>query len=117
MEKIISLSLNKFPVVPNSLRSLPAINLAQAEIRVNLASLYHHYYFDSYGVSPPDPDPTHFEHARLLLPDGRLRVRGEGLGASVSARRNKSNELGHAFCRWVLHDHLNITYFAHLDKV
>jgi hypothetical protein len=117
MEKTIGLALNKFNPVPASLRSVPAQNTPRTEIIVNLASLYHHYYVGSYGRFPPDPDPVHFEHLQLLLADREFRARGRGLAASIEASRNRSNDLGHAFCRWFLHDHANITYFAHLEDV
>jgi hypothetical protein len=58
-----------------------------------------------------------FEHLQFLLPTNDFRVQGDGIGASTSIRRHRSNELGHAFCRWFLHDHLNITYFEHMEHV
>jgi hypothetical protein len=117
MEKIVAFALNRFPVVPHSLRQVPQVNAARGELAVPLASLYHHYYLDSHGKVPPDPDPAQFEHLQFLLPTTDFRVQGDGIGASTSIRRHRSNELGHAFCRWFLHDHLNITYFAHIEHV
>jgi hypothetical protein len=32
-------------------------------------------------------------------------------------KRHRSSELGHAFCRWFLHDHFDIAYFAHMEHV
>lgn len=117
MERKIQLALSRFPVTPNSLRETPANDSPRTEISVNLANLYHHYYLDSFERRPPDPDPAQFEHLRFLLPTDDFRLSGDGIGASTSVRRHRSNELGQAFCRWFLHDHLNITYFAHMEHV
>jgi hypothetical protein len=117
MEKTIGLALNKFDPIPNSLRTVPAQNTPRSNVIVNLAGLYHHYYLSSYGRLPPNPDPAHFEFAQQLLADRELRLRGRGIGAFTESRRNRSNDMGHAFCRWFLHDHANITYFAHMEDV
>ena len=97
--------------------SAPEINAARPALLVPLASLYHHYYLDSHGKDRPNPDPAQFEHLQFLLPTNDFRIQGDGIGVSTSVRRHRSNELGHAFCRWFLHDHLNITYFAHMEHV
>jgi hypothetical protein len=47
MDRTLRLALNNFLAVPNSLRQDPAVNAARADIVVDLASLYHHYYLDS----------------------------------------------------------------------
>jgi hypothetical protein len=117
MERTVALALNKFPIIPHSVREVPNTNTACPELSVPLASLYHHYYLDSHGKVPPDPDPAQFEHLQFLLPTKDFRIQGDGIGKSTSIRRHRSNELGHAFCRWFLHDHLNITYFAHMEHV
>lgn len=117
MERAIALALNRFPVVPDALRELPEVNAASPTLLVPLASLYHHYYLNSHGRAPPSPDPAQFEHLQFLLPTNDFRIQGDGIGVSTSVRRHRSNELGHAFCRWFLHDHLNITYFAHMGHV
>lgn len=117
MQKTLALQLNKFPRTPNSLRVTPADNKPLSEMPVQLASLYHHYYLDSHGKAPPNPDPAQFEHLEFLLPCAEFRVRGDGIGVSTAIRRNRSNEFGHAFCRWFLYEHLNITYFAHIEHV
>lgn len=36
---------------------------------------------------------------------------------STAIKRSRSTELGQAFCRWFLHDHFNITYFAHMGQI
>lgn len=117
MEKSLKLALNKYPTVPHSLRMKPSVNAAASSITVGLASLYHHYYLDSFGKTPPSPDPAQFEHVHFLLPTSDFRFQGSGLGISPAIKRSRSTELGQAFCRWFLHDHLNITYFAHLEPL
>jgi hypothetical protein len=115
--KTLRLELNKYSPVPQSLRDETHAERAMSEISVNLASLYHHYYLDSYDLAPPNPDPSQFEHAKFLLPISEFRFQGDGIGASPGVRRNRSNELGQAFCRWFLYEHLNITYFAHVGRL
>jgi hypothetical protein len=39
------------------------------------------------------------------------------MGTSPAIRQHRSNEFGHAFCRWFLYEHLNITYFAHMQRL
>jgi len=78
MERTLALSLNKFASIPTTLSR--SANVAADEININLANLYHHYYLDTYGTVPPDPDPAHFEYARFLCPDKEFRLAGEGLG-------------------------------------
>lgn len=117
MNKIISLSLNKFATIPHSLRLDPTTNLPSKYVSVDTANLYHHYYKDRHGRFPPDPNPALFEHLQYLRPENEFRIHGEGLGVSTASRRSLSSDLGHAFCRWFLHDHLDIIYFAHIDRV
>lgn len=117
VQRFIRLALNDFPTTPNSLRKVPAIDEPRTEIAIDLANLFHHYYIDKHGKLPPRPDPAQFEHLQYLTPDRDFRVRGGALGPTSASRRTHSNELGHAFCRLFLHDHLNITYFAHIEHV
>jgi hypothetical protein len=117
VNKTVQLALRNYAAVPPTLCAADSINVARAEIEVPLASLYHHYYLDTYGQAPPSPDPAHFEHLRFLLPCNEFRFQGAGLGISPTSKRNRSNELGQAFCRWFLNDHLNISYFAHMGDV
>ncbi|WP_207458928.1 hypothetical protein [Azospirillum sp. SYSU D00513] len=116
MLKTVKLSLNAFPGIPKSLRD-PVKGDAASKIPVNLADLYHQYYLDSWGVRPPIPDPAHFEHVRYLLPCSDFRFSKQGLGIAKTFKGNKSNELGQAFCRWFLSEHLDIHYIAHLESV
>lgn len=117
MRKIINLALNKYAPIPLSLREDSAKNEPANEIEVDPARLFHHHYLDTRGYAPPNPDPAQFEHLALFLPCPELRVRGDGFGIGVAFRRSTSNQLGQAFCRWFLHEHLNITYFAHIEAV
>ncbi|PND19521.1 hypothetical protein CN934_22585 [Ensifer sp. MMN_5] len=113
MFKTINIGLNKFPATPPSLTN--ATGGVTSSVSVELAQLYHHYYLDCYGRVPPNPDPAHFEHIQLLTTQTEFRVRGDGLGANPATRQHRSNELGQAFFRWFLDQHLDITYFAHMS--
>jgi len=117
MERSIDLALNRFASIPASLRVHPSVNQSKQDIQINLTALYHHYYLDSYGQVPPDPDPCHFEYLRFLSNSRDFRLLGDDIGASTVARRHSSTELGQAFCRWFLHDHLDIVYFAHIEHI
>lgn len=117
MRKTLRLALNRYAPIPVTLREDPAIDVAKVEISVNVASLYHHYFLDSFDIAPPNPDPAQFEHTQFLLPTAEFRFQGNGLGASPAIRRHRSNELGQAFCRWFLYEHLEVTYFAHIERL
>ncbi|KTT48648.1 hypothetical protein SB11R_14500 [Pseudomonas oryzihabitans] len=116
MKKLLQLALSKYEPIPPTLQGASE-KRAKTVIELDLAALYHHFYLDTYGVQPPSPDPAQFEHIRFLMPDDELRFQGDGVGASTSAKRSKSSEMGQAFCRWFLHEHLGIKYFAHLDRL
>jgi hypothetical protein len=117
MRKIINFALNKYASIPLSLRADPTTNGPTSELEVDPARLFHHYYLDTRGYASPNPDPAQFEHLALFLPCPELRVRGDGFGIGVAFRRSTSNQLGQAFCRWFLYEHLNITHFAHIEAV
>jgi hypothetical protein len=117
VERTIELALNRFEKTPDGLRILPHNNQPIDELSVSLAGLYHHYYLDTYGITPPDPDPAKFEYLRFLAPTQDLRFVRDGLGANQIARRHRAAELGQAMCRQFLHDHLGICYFAHMGDV
>lgn len=117
MQRTIRLALSDFPTTPNSLRKVPDVDDPKDEIDIDLANLFHHYYIDKHGKVPPHPAPAQFEHLQYLTQAKEFRVRGEGLGPTSASRRTHSNEMGHAFCRLFLHDHLNITYFAHIEHI
>jgi len=113
MERTIALALNKFSAIPSSLRDEHNATKIRSELNVQLASLYHHYFLDSYGKVPPDPDPAQFEYLQFLVRTTEFRLIGDGIGVSTAKRRHSSTELGQA-CRWFLQDHLGIVYFAHM---
>jgi hypothetical protein len=117
MDRTLHLALDKFASVPLSLRIDAATDVAIDQVSVSLARLYHHYYWDNYGMAPPDPGPAHFEYLQFLVPSPEFRIRGKGLGSSPGAKRNRSMELGQAFCRWLLEEHLDTTFVAHISDV
>jgi hypothetical protein len=117
MRKIVNLALNKYSTIPLSLRDDSSKSGLTNEIEVDPGRLFHHHYLDTRGYAPPNPDPVQFEHLALFLPCAELRVRGGGFGIGVAFRRSTSNQLGQAFCRWFLYEHLNITHFAHIEAV
>jgi hypothetical protein len=117
VEKSIDLALNSFDTTPHSLRAEPSIDAPKSSVRFDVASLYHHYYFDKHGKAPPNPDPAQFEQLQYLRPEDHFRISGDGLGVTTASRRTMSSELGHAFCRKFLHDHADIVYFAHIEHV
>lgn len=117
MQKTIGLALSEYDPIPVSLLAPAQSNEPVEELTVDPARLFHHYYLDTRGYAPPDPDPAQFEHLRLLLPCTEIRVRGDGFGKGVAFRKHRSNELGQAFCRWFLYEYLDITYFAHMESV
>lgn len=117
MKKTVQLALNKYPTVPSTLMENPnSLNPAKA-IDVDMGRLFHHYYLDTRGYAPPSPDLAQFEHLQLLAPCPDLRVLGSGFGINAAFKKHRSNELGQAFCRWFLYEHIGITYFAHMEAV
>src|ERR1700680_2452043 len=116
MQRTIEVALNAFEAVPPGLQ-MPELGGVVDTVTVDLANLYHHYYMDSYDCQPPDPDPAHFEYLRFLATSRDFRLLGDGIGSSVSKRRHASNELGQAFCRWFLHEFLDIVYFARIEDL
>lgn len=117
MEKTLHFSLNKVDPIPNSLRAISSQNIPDADLSVNLTSLYHHYYLDSYDRTPPNPDPAQFEYLPFISSTKDFRLTGDGMGSNTNKRRSNSSSLGQAFCRMILHDHFGIPYFAHMDRV
>lgn len=116
MDKTIRLALSKYAQIPPSLAAPGSLG-PKDEITVDMAGLFHHYYLDTRGYAPPNPDLAHFEHLAFFCADEKLRLKGDGIGSSVAFRISRSNDLGQAFCRWFLYSHLNITYFAHMHDV
>jgi hypothetical protein len=116
LKKHLKLNLNKFPIVPNSLRDDPKIDKARKEVEVDIARVFHHYYLDKFGKRPPSPDPAQFEPVEFLVEEDGFRFTGAGYGDYPAAKNSGSNQLGQAFMRWFLHDHCGVTYFAHMHK-
>lgn len=117
MQKTIQIKLNKFPQIPNGIRQQSSINVAMDEIDVNLSRLYHHYYTDTWGVTPIDPDHTNFEYLKFLHYSGDFRFIDARISTSEANKRLVSFKIGQAFCRYFLYEYCGITYFAHMDKV
>jgi len=117
MQKSVRLALNKFPAVPASLEDPAKPGNPVQSVMVDLADLYHHYYLQSYDKAPPNPNPAEFEHVRYLEPCTAFRFQPNGLGANKTKKQNNSNELGEAFCRWFLAEHLDIIHVARIDDV
>ena len=102
---------------PSSLRSDPRIDQPVTETSINLGQLFQHYYFDSYGRSAPSINPSRFEYLELVSAQPNFSFHGHIRKASQVKRRGLITELGQAFCRWMLHEHFGIYYFAHLEDV
>jgi hypothetical protein len=117
MNKTIDFELNRFPSVPKLLRTARTSSTAKTEFTIDLARLYHHYYTDSYGVNPPNPNHANFEYLHFLSAVNDFRFLGNGPAASEGKKRTISMDLGQAFCRYFLYEFCGITYFAHMDKV
>lgn len=77
MKKKLQLALNKYKPIPPKLQG-ESEESPKTIIDLDLAALYHHFYLDTYGTQPPNPDPAQFEHMRFLVPDDKLRFQGEG---------------------------------------
>ncbi|GAB0118751.1 hypothetical protein [Acidisoma sp. 7E03] len=117
MNRTIKIALKDFPSFPPSLCVQSSPPALADEIDVDLGRLFHHFYLDTQGNPPPDPDAAQFHHLKLLTATKDFRACGQGFGTHAAYKRHVSNELGQAFCRWFLYEHLDITYFAHMEHV
>lgn len=112
MTRTIGIELNKFPSIPatlvNSTTKTPLNKLS-----VNMKKLFHHYFLAKYGDDANDTGV--YEYERMLTTGSDWRFRGAGIGGDKESKRNASNELGKAFARWFLDEHLSITYFCPLE--
>lgn len=117
MNKEIDFRLNKFNTTPNTLRKDPTANDPKTTTTIDLCRLFHHYYLDSYGVTPPNPNHANFEYLRFLSSCRDFRFVNDGPASSKGKKRTISMELGQAFCRYFLYENLGVTYFAHLEKI
>ena len=115
MYRTIQLKLNNFNPIPCLLLTAPSGTAPIDRLPVDLANLYHHYYLDNHHYKYPTPDPSNFECLQFLTNDRDFRFIDEGFGHTKQARGNRSSELGQTFCRYFLHDWLDIIYFAHIE--
>ncbi len=112
MKRTISLSLNKFAEIPDSLR---AGSTTLKTISFDTKKLFHHYYIAKFGDSLEPPGS--YEYERYLTDSNDWRFAGEGIGRDKEARRNASNELGKGFARWFHSEHLGFAYFCPLEDL
>lgn len=117
MIKTIDIKLNDFPATPNRLRQTPAVDRPLEYISLDLARLFFHYVMDNWGPIRQPLNIANFEYLEHLAPCDDFRFRAGGTGASTERRTATSNLLGRAFCRHVLHEFLNIPYFAELKSI
>jgi hypothetical protein len=117
VKKTVSFQLNKFPTTPNALRIVPSVDKPAESFEVDLCRLYHHYYTDSWGTRPPNPDHANFEYLRFLSDCSDFRFLGNGAATSSGKKRTMSTDLGQAFCRYFLYEYCGLTYFAHMSNV
>lgn len=117
MNRTIKIALKDFPSLPPSLCAQFSSSTLVDEVDIDLGRLFHHFYLDTQGTPPPDPDAAQFHHLSLLAATKDFRARGLGFGTHAAFRGHVSNELGQAFCRWFLYEHLDVTYFAHMEHV
>lgn len=115
MQRNFNLKLNKFDPVPHMLRHDTSQNIPVNKLSVDLANLYHHYFLDNHHEKYPSPDPANFECLYFLTNDKDFRFLDDGFGYTKQAKRNRSSELGQAFCRYFLHNYLDIIYFAPVE--
>ncbi len=101
--RTIELALNNVPSTPVTLID-PSTHATASAVSFPIRTLFHHYFIAKYGDHAEPPSAYEYESLITSGPDWRFR--GSGIGADKEAKRNVSNELGKAFGRWLLHDHL-----------
>ena len=117
MKRTVELHMKAFPAIPASLEDDTNPEGHALDIEVPILDLFLHYWKDKYGVDPgPEPTLSQFEYVNFITDSDDLRFK-RGFGAQKEAKRNMSNELGRAFARWFLTEHLDMEYFADLDAV
>lgn len=117
LKKTIKLNLKDVSPVPKSLRGRGGAADPAGEIAIDFQSLAHHLYIDTFDIEPPDPNPEADTYRRFVANTQDFRWFGKGLGSHKEVRIGLMNRFGKAFCRWVLHDHFDVVYFAHMDQV
>ena len=93
LRKSIRFELNKFPVVPDSLRDDPKLDKAKSSVEIDVGRLFHHYYIDKFGKRPPSPDLAQFEPSQFFVEEEEFRFIGEGYGNNPAAKQAGSNQL------------------------
>jgi hypothetical protein len=114
LTRTIEIELNKFPQTPPTLLD-PTTKAAVGGVTLVVKKLFHHYFLAKYGDSAEDGGTYEYERQITSGPDWRFK--GGGIGADKESKRNASNELGKAFARWFLYQHLGFTYFTPLDDL
>jgi hypothetical protein len=117
MNRRLRLALNKFQTTPTSLRSDPRVDEPAADVAVNLFGISHHLFLDTHDALPTRDQSTNHPLFQFVTLNPFLRFTANGLGTNTEARRGYSNSYGKAFCRYFLHQHCGITYFAHIDSL
>jgi hypothetical protein len=116
MNRTVNLALNNFPYYPGSLCH-PTNGWPLDELVVDFHQICHHMFIDSYGEPVQTPNGLYALYAPMLNQDLHFRFRESGVGNHKEVRVGEYNKFGKAFCRWFLHEHCNITYFAHVDDI
>lgn len=117
MKRTVEFRLNNVSPIPLTLRANPHMDTPAREVDIDLAQLFLHYYFDSYPLGPPKPDPSQFEYLQLVSSAPDFRFHAHVAHASLVKRRELSTDIGQAFCRLMLSDHFDIVHFAHMNDV
>jgi len=114
LTRTIEIELNKFPQTPLALLD-STTKAAVGQVTLVVKKLFHHYFLAKYPDSAEDTGIYEYEGQITSGPDWRFK--GGGIGADKESKRNVSNELGKAFARWFLYQHLGFTYFTPLDDL
>jgi hypothetical protein len=117
MKRTVEFRLSNVNPTPLTLRANRQIDIPTREVDVDLGQLFLHYYFDSYPLGPPNPDPSQFEYLQLISSATDFRFHAHVANASLVKRRELSTDMGQAFCRLMLSDHFDIVHFAHMNDV
>lgn len=116
MKREMLLGLSQFPATPSSLMD-PSTGTAATAITVDLKSVCHHMFLDTYGQHPPNPNPLSGLTRTLITRKQNLEFVAGGLGSHKESRNAESMKWGKALCRWFLDSHCGLCFFAHMDDV
>lgn len=117
MIKTLKFELKNFSCVPYSLRTSSSASTPVAEVSVRMADLFNHLYQDSFQEFIPTLNPLSALYTPLFSGQRELRLSGGGLGTHKEVKVGEYNKFGKAFCRWFLHEHCDMAFFAHMDHV